>query len=150
MDPKIRWAIGFTVTMLTIGFKFYVAGQRLKADDGPSAKDIDAACAEMLSQENHREAREWCRDPKSAGFELSKEEMLELAEEFYAAGAETVYVTDIERLGNSNVSASMVVKLPSGGSARKSVFDAEAKFAKKIGEEPVGDSGQKYVLLGLD
>ena len=151
MDPKIRWAIGFTITMLAIGFKFWSANNRWNGGGyEASAKDIDAACAEMLSEDNHREAREWCRDSASAGFEMSKDEMLELAEEFYAAGAEKVYVTGIERMGNSNVAACMVVKLPGGGAARKAVLEAEAKLIRGEGEEPEKDVGQKYVLLGLD
>ena len=152
MDPKIRWAIGFTITMLAIGFKFWSANNRWNGagDYGGSPKDIDAACAEMLAEDNHREAREWCRDSSSAGFEMSKDEMLELAEEFYAAGAEKVYVTGIERVGNANVAACLVVKLPSGGAARKAVLRAEAKLIHGDDEEPEKDVGQKYVLLGLD
>jgi hypothetical protein len=152
MSTSTRVAIAITLVMIGIGFKFWRAtgGTLWQASAQRSAADVDTLCAELLAAPNHREALEWCRDRRSAGFEMSRDQMRDLAETFYAAGADKVYVTDIEQMGDSNVSASMVVVLPTDKSARKTVFQAEAQFAKQIGEDPMEDVGQKYVLLGLD
>ena len=155
MRTSTRVAIGITVVVLSIGYKFWRAtgggfGRGGGADVHETAEAVDETCAEMLAAPNHREAREWCKDPRSAGFEMSREDMGRLAETFYKAGAERVFVTDIEPMGGSNVSASMVVVLPKDSSARKGVFETEAKFAEQAGEEAVRDVGQKYVLLSLD
>jgi hypothetical protein len=153
MNLSTRVALAITIALVGIGMRFWIASSGGAAGAGNSrraAADMDALCAESLAAPNHREAREWCSDPSSAGFEMSRDDMLKLAEEFYTAGAEKVYVTDIEQVEQSNVSASMVVVLPTEGAARKNVFKAEAKFAERIGEAPIGDIGQKYVMLSLD
>jgi hypothetical protein len=151
MNLSTRIAVWATVVLVGLGIRFFIGHSGFGSGEAKrAARDVDAICAEALAAPNHQEAREWCQDSGNAGFEMSRGDMLALAEAFYSAGAEKVFVTDIERVGNANVSASMVVVLPSDGSARKSVFEAESKFAKKIGEEPVRDVGQKYVHLALD
>jgi hypothetical protein len=120
------------------------------SERGQSVEEIDRECAADLAGDDCREARAWCRDPKSMGFELSASEMLEIAESFYTAGATAVHVTGISELGGRNISASMVVTMPSDAAARKRVLAAHAEFAQRADITPAKEEGQKYLPLGLD
>lgn len=117
---------------------------------GKGPKDEDATCEESLKNPNHAEAREWCSNEENMGFKMTVSDMLKLAEEIYAAGAEKVYVTDIDEFKGRKISASFVVVLPKDGAARKRLFDWEAGFAKQIEEKPRTDKGQKYFFISLD
>ena len=84
------------------------------------------------------------------GFELSCEEMLEIAESFYSAGATAVHVTGISELGGRNISASMVATMPSESEAPQRVLSAHSDFAERAGITPLKDQGRKYIPLSLD
>jgi|SRR5688572_9575155 len=155
MSLSTRIALLVTIALVGLGMRFWIlsSGEGAGAvNSRRAAADNDMLCAELLAAPNHREAREWCGDPSSAaGPKMSPDDMLKVAEEFYTAGAERVYVTNIKQADDgASVSRSMVVALPQDGSGRKNLFAAEAKFARKMGEAPIGDIGQKYVMLSLD
>ena len=142
-----------TLALVALGMRFWIlssGGTVGAANARRAAADNDMLCAEWLAAPNHREAREWCADPSSAGSKMNRDQMLKLAEEFYRAGADKVFVTRIEQVDETNVSSSMVVVLPQEGPDRKGVFAAEAKLAERMGKAPIGDIGQKYVMLLLD
>ena len=155
MSLPARIALLVTIALVGLGMRFWILSSGAgvgAANARRAAADNDMLCAELLAAPNHREAREWCDDSSSAaGPKMGPNEMLKVAEEFYTAGADKVYVTNIKQAyDGTNVSKSMVVVLPQDGSGRKGVFAAEAKFARKMGEAPIGDIGQKYVMLSLD
>jgi hypothetical protein len=84
------------------------------------------------------------------GFKVSVDEMRTMADELYAAGAITVYVTDIEEFQGREIAAILVVQLPADEPARKRVFEWENAFAKATETEGARDVGQRYLRIILD
>lgn len=112
----------------------------------------DRACEEELKAPDHAEAREWLKPEhvNHGGFKVGAEEMRNMTEELYQAGAVQVWVTGIEKVGDGEISASMLVELPKDPAARKRIFEWEAKLYGEEGETGTRDAGQKYLPLGLD
>jgi hypothetical protein len=71
-------------------------------------------------------------------------------DEFYAAGAVTVYVTGIETLGGTEVTETMLLELPKDSAARAKVFEVANRFDETIDSDPEKDVGQKYLSFALD
>lgn len=119
---------------------------------GDRAAEVDKAAAESLAEAGKTcEAREWCRKEASMGFEVGTDVMLELAEEAYAAGATDVRVVGIEALGERELSAAMVLTLPSIQADRARLFEWYGKLCReRLDETPPQDVGQRYFYLSLD
>jgi hypothetical protein len=113
-------------------------------------KEIDSLAEEEIKAPNTAEARVWLKVPANAIFEGSKAEVVALTESFYKAGCPKVYITGIEKLGDTFVSASMVVVLPSEPAQRANAFKVENAFSQKEGESGYQDKGQKYISLSFD
>jgi hypothetical protein len=115
-----------------------------------AAEATDREIASDLAAPNHAEAREWLRRPVALGFKVSVDEMRTMADELYAAGATTVYVTDIEEFQGREIAAILVVQLPADEPARKRLFEWENAFAKATETEGARDVGQQYLRIILD
>lgn len=76
--------------------------------------------------------------------------MRTMADELYAAGAITVYVTDIEEFQGREIAAILVVQLPADEPARKRLVEWENVFAKATETEGARDVGQRYLRIILD
>ena len=132
--------------------------QQDSANANPSAaekevtdyKELDKVAEEEIKAPDAAEARAWLGVPANAIFEGSKAEVIALTESFYKAGCPKVYITGIEKLGGTFVSASMVAVLPSDPSQRQSAFKVENAFSEKQGEDGSEDKGQKYIWLSFD
>jgi hypothetical protein len=115
-----------------------------------AARSEDEAAQEELAEEGAAEARAWLRDPAHAVFEGRKDEVAAVVEDLYGRGARAVHVTGVESLGDSKVTASLVVTLPAEAEARRRVFERLATFQRQIGGPAARDTGQKYQKLTLD
>jgi hypothetical protein len=148
--------VGLVIALLVIGIAACGKDSPANGSGGATserkeqAKVDDEVAREELAEPNHAEAREWLRDPSHILFEGSREHVIALVDQFYHAGAPKVYVTGIDRLMDSDVTATIVVELPAEKGARKKVFDAEASWQKDAGEDPALDVGQKYLRILLD
>jgi hypothetical protein len=120
------------------------------AEARKEAEDTDREVADDLAGPNHAEAREWLRRPTALGFKVSVDEMRQMTDELYAAGATTVYVTGIEEFQGRELAAILVVQLPAAEAPRRNLFEWEGAFAKATDSEPARDVGQKYLKIILD
>ena len=112
---------------------------------------LDKAGDEELAETNKvAEARQWLRAPSHSIFKGDPQSVAKFVDEFYAAGAVTVYVTGIETLGGTEVTATILVVLPKDGSARTKMFEIANRFDETTDSDPEKDVGQKYLLFELD
>jgi hypothetical protein len=114
------------------------------------AASVDREIAEDFRGDKHAEARAWFGRPHVMGFKMSVNEMRELAEAIYGAGAPRVEVVGISHLGESEIAAVFAVELPADAASRKRVFDWYASWAAAQEEKPEIDVGQKYLKVVLD
>jgi len=119
-------------------------------DDLVDYDEIDQIAQEDVDAPESAEARGWLAVPSNAIFEGSKDEVSALTEAFYSAGCPRVYITGIERMGGTQVSASMVAELPSDPSARSAALEIANEFYREQGEGDLGDRGQRYLMLLFD
>ena len=112
---------------------------------------LDKDGDEQLAETNKvAEARQWLRAPSHALFKGDRQSVIEFVDEFYAAGAVTVYVTGIETLGGTEVTETMLLVLPKDPTARTKVFEVANRFDETIDSDPEKDVGQKYLSFVLD
>ena len=111
---------------------------------------LDKDGDEELEQPNKAEARQWLRAPSHEVFKGNKQEILKLVDEFYAAGAVTVYVTGITTLGGTEITDSVLLVLPKDTAARAKVIEVANRFWENIQNDPEKDVGQKYLSFVLD
>lgn len=112
-----------------------------------------AATAEALDREVEKElaegkfeARAWLGAPGHVVFEYGNENARKLVDGLYAGGAKAVWVTGVETMGASKVTASLVVELPADKASRGRVL----ALCRESVECGASDVGQKYVGLSLD
>lgn len=119
--------------------------------DRKEAAERDKACQEAVADGPIAEARAWL-DPAQTthlGFEVGKDEMRELTDAFYAAGAVKVSAAYGEHEG-VQISALLVVDLPADEASRRPVFAQYAESAPRYELDAVKDVGQSCLLVGLD
>jgi hypothetical protein len=116
---------------------------------GGAADAKNKRCAEAVADGKVAEARGWLADDAHVGFEVGKAEMRELVEAFYAQGARSVRAAydDIE---DTQVSALLVVDLPTDKAARAAVFAKYSAIREQFELDTESDVGQTCVLVGLD
>lgn len=112
-------------------------------------REMDDMAAEEISADA-AEARAWLAAPDHQMFEGDKGTVAELVDRFYAAGAPRVWITGIEDFGGTQVSASIVVEMPSSSADREAVLAIEKDYAATYGESGYEDRGQRYLMLGFD
>lgn len=106
--------------------------------------------AELAETNKVAEARQWLRAPSHALFKGDTQSVIRFVDEFYAAGAVTVYVTGIETLGGTEVTETMLLVLPKDSAARAKVFEVANRFEETIDSDPDKDVGQNYLSFVLD
>ena len=112
---------------------------------------LDKEGDEELAETNQvAEARQWLREPAHALFKGDRQSVMKFVDEFYAAGAVTVYVTGIETVGGTEVTETMLLVLPRDSAARAGVFEVANRFDETIDSDPEKDVGQKYLSFALD
>jgi hypothetical protein len=111
---------------------------------------LDKEGDEDLAQPNKAEARQWLRGPSHGVFKGDQQSVIKFVDEFYGAGAVTVYVTGIETLGGAEITQTMLLLLPKDSAARARVFEVANRFNRTIQNDPDKDVGQKYLSFVLD
>jgi hypothetical protein len=121
-------------------------------------------------ERDYVEARAWFKREKIMGFEMSAQDMSDIAEKLYTAGAKKVYVTGISTMSPSDVeggpekgsaedkaqtveiAASMAAELPDDPAARKTTIEAAAALLEEIEgvDYPTEDLEQRYIAFYLD
>jgi hypothetical protein len=122
--------------------------------DGSSKGDliakIDKHGDEIMASSTKGEAREWMKGAKHVFFKADPKVVAQFVEDFYQAGAESVYVADIEEEEGNQYGESLLVVLPKDPVARAKLFQVEARADTTFDDDPVTDKGQKYLYNGLD
>jgi hypothetical protein len=108
-------------------------------------------CAEAVADGKVAEARDWLGPAHDdhRGFEVGLDEMRELAERFYTAGATKVSAS-YDVVEDVQVSALLVIDLPASKAARTAVFAVHAEIAPRLELDAASDVGQRCLLVGLD
>jgi hypothetical protein len=105
---------------------------------------------ELAETNKVAEARQWLRARSHSIFKGDQQSVIKFVDEFYAAGAVTVYVTGIDTLGGTQVTETMLLVLPKEAAARAKVFEVANRFDETIDSDPEKDIGQKYLSFVLD
>ena len=101
------------------------------------------------------EAKEWLKSPLHRVRDVDKKTVRKYANDFYAAGAKRVYVTDIEAHFNgknppTETGKYLLVVVPEDEAIRKKIFIVHWEVVKAIGFDGDGDVGQKYSWYPID
>jgi hypothetical protein len=126
------------------------SGGEAASDTRQQAAEDGRAAQEDLAEPNKAEARAWLADGSHALFEGSKDDVKALVDDLYGRGAVEVWVTGIETLGGTEVTASIVVVLPEDSSTRARVFERANAFWTTTGEDAFPDVGQTHLRITLD
>jgi hypothetical protein len=111
---------------------------------------IDQHGDEIVASSARGEAREWMKQPRHVFFKADPKVVAQFVEDFYQAGAVTVYIADIEEEQGYDYGESLLVVLPRDPNARAKLFQVEARADTTFDDDPVTDQGQKYLYNGLD
>jgi hypothetical protein len=120
-------------------------------DPKAAAAEEDQRVAEMLRAPGTDEAREWldpAKHPNHSVMEMAPDAARAMIAGFYERGAKRVSVLDPTTLGQTVLTAMIVVELPAELAKRKRCFEWETRYLK--GEVPTRDFGQKYLLIVTD
>jgi hypothetical protein len=124
----------------------------MDGEDKPStAAELDAEMQQSLADDPGQEARAWLGAAQNRSlYTLPRAEAQQMVEQLYTAGATSVQATGI--VEEFNVATNLVVTLPEEKSARKRLFEIEAKFLEKRGAEDgkSEDVGQKHIEFWFD
>ena len=117
--------------------------------DDKVAAEMEKRCTDAVADGQVTEARAWLDAAQTThmGFEVGKDEMRELTEALYAAGAVQVRAA-WSTLGDMQVSSLLVVDLPAEG--RAPLFGYYDQIRARYELEDVRDAGQSCLLFGLD
>jgi hypothetical protein len=113
---------------------------------------IDKAGDEIMASDKKAEAREWLNADNHVLFKFreGKAGLVKIVDEFYAAGAEKVYVGNIESEEGKDFAGTILVVLPEDFAARSKLFKIDERVGPEFQEDPVADRGQKYLYYSLD
>ncbi len=120
-----------------------------QSDDGLIAR-IDKHGDEIMASSTKAEAREWMKQPKHVFFKANPKEVAQFVEDFYSAGATQVFIGDIEEEGGNFYGGSLLVVLPKDPGVRAKLFEVESRADTAFQDDPVKDSGQKYLYNSFD
>jgi len=120
------------------------------SDSQAMAEKVDRHVEAALAAPNKAEARQWLKPPGHVFFKADKQEVAQLVEDFYAAGAAQVLFVEIARDNDKEIADSMVVVLPKDSAIRAKVFSVGERADGMFDNDPMPDSGQKYLYYGLD
>lgn len=122
------------------------------AGEVPLEQRLEKAGDEIIASDKKAEAREWLKDDNHVLFKFhgGKKKLAELVEEFYAAGAEMVYIGNIESEAGKDFAGTALVVLPQDASKRSKLFEIDKRVGPEFQEDPVSDKGQKYLYYSFD
>jgi hypothetical protein len=148
-------ALAAMVVLLSLGCEDQPAaapGAGGAAGEAPPETRIDKAGDEIMASDKKAEAREWLKDDSHVLFKFrgGKKKLSELVDEFYSAGAQKVYVGDIETEDGRDFAGTILVVLPEDFAARTKLFKIDERVGPEFQEDPVADRGQKYLYYSLD
>ena len=120
-----------------------------------ASMDDDHYLQRLLSTTPQKqEALAWLtqKDGKERTVGESSEDMdatdsLRFVQDLYRRGAAAVVAVDIETDAHMETTSTLIVTLPQETSARKKLFQIEAKVARQAGSDAVTDQGQHYIML---
>ncbi len=125
-----------------VGFKF---------DPKAAAAEEDLEVERMLKEPGSAEAGEWldpAKYPNHGVAEMGRERARAMVAGFYERGATRVSVLDVGPLGNTIMTSTIAVELPSEPDKRKGCLVWETQYLG--GADPTTDVGQKYLLIMTD
>lgn len=127
-------------------------GAGMQAGEVPLEQRIEKAGDEIMASDKKAEAREWLKDDNHLLFKFhdGKAGLIKIVDEFYAAGAEKVYVGNVESEAGKDFAGTVLVVLPDDFSARTKLFKIDERVAPVFDEDPAADRGQKYLYYSLD
>jgi hypothetical protein len=120
--------------------------------EAPLEQRIEKAGDEIMASDKKAEAREWLKDDNHVLFKFhgGKKKLTELVDEFYAAGAEKVYIGNIESEAGKDFGGTALVVLPKDATNRSKLFEIDKRVGPEFQEDPVTDKGQKYLYYSFD
>lgn len=118
-------------------------------------KKSDDRLRKLINQDSVCEARDWLIEPntpeRTLGELVSRDESLEIVNQFYDCGAVQVTVIDIDgEEGEEQNSSRLIIELPKAVRRRKKVLALCNEYAENLGYDPEPDLGQGYALVMLD
>ncbi len=118
----------------------------------PPIPNNDELCKEIINSQQAKEAREWMKSAKCIlGEATNEEDSKELVESLYKAGAEKVWVFEINiDESGEQYSGRLIVEMPADSKKRKKIFVICDEIAENLGFDPEEDCGQNYRLMMLD
>ena len=108
----------------------------------------DEKIAAIIKDEKLTEAREWLKDDNGthAGHRLQLPMIMGWADQFYAAGAKTVWMR-AEKDGRYEIADEWIIEMPEDPAARKEVLKKRSQLHHEIS---ITDLGNKYLLFPVD
>jgi len=125
-------------------------GPSAPSESRTTAEKVDKHVEAALAAPNKAEARQWLKPPGHVFFKADKQQVAQLVEDFYAAGAAQVFFIEIARDNDREIADSMIVVLPKDSATRAKVFSVGERADGMFDNDPTPDSGQKYLYYGLD
>lgn len=120
------------------------------ADADPLIAKIDKHGDEIMASNTKAEARAWMTHPHHIFFKADPKQVAQFIEDFYQAGADKVYIADIEEEQGNYYGEGLLVILPKDAAARAKLFEVESRADTAFQDDSVTDKGQKYLYNSLD
>lgn len=120
------------------------------SSSGKKAKLTADAEIEKLLAEGKAEAREWLSKDNHAIFKYGNEATRKLVDELYEAGTLEVVVTGMEKIGDGELAAIVVAKMPANKDSRAKLLAIYNKLYEEEAEAKLKDEGQKWLEFVLD
>ena len=125
-------------------------GLSAPSENQTMAEKVDKHVEAALAAPNKAEAHSGLMSPGHVFFKADKQQVTQLVEDFYAAGAAQVFFTEIAKDNDKEIADSMVVVLPKDSATRAKIFPVGERADGMFNNDPTPDSGQKYLYYGLD
>ncbi len=119
-------------------------------DADKETKDINAHGDEIMAGNGKAESREWLKSDSHVLFKENRKKLAGFIDEFYAAGAKQVLIADVEEHEGKQYGGGLLIVLPDDSAARAKLFKLNETVGATYDEDPVSDSGQKYIYITFD
>src|SRR5262245_36274474 len=105
----------------------------------PLEQRLEKAGDVIMASDKKAEAREWLKDDNHVLFKFreGKAGLAKIVDEFYAAGAEKVYIGDIQTEAGKDFAGTVLVVLPKDAAARSKLFEIDKRVGPELQEDPV-------------
>jgi len=147
-------AVAAIAALFSLGCEDQQAGAPAAGGAGevPLEQRLEKAGDKIMASDKKAEAREWLKDDNHVLFKFreGKPGLVKIVDEFYSAGAEKVYVGDIDTEQGKDFAGTVLVVLPKDGAARSKLFEIDKRVGPEFQEDPVTDKGQKYLYYSFD